>query len=335
MKNCHQDIADYHASRVILPTSSRTSLRERRNANRDRLKRGLCKNSDPLPIEFVAQGSYAHKTTIQERNNAHDIDDGAVFDEQGLKGKNGAEKSPLDARKMVRDAVDDGTFKTPPDVKTNCVRVHYNDGSHVDIPVYRQIENEDESVSFELASSYWRASDPKGVREWFEKCRSRRINEGGDQLRDLVRLFKAFCKNRPGYNLPGGFVLSVLVDECVLDYNPRLDELFRNVATAIRDRLLRSLKVNHPVVDERLAEEGDAKCRNLRDRLTDAIEKLAALDRANCRRSEVLKGWKAVFNTDFFNQAIEEAEAEEKRQSIAAVATVSCMPKPYASERPE
>ena len=335
MKNCHQDITDYHANRVILPNSSRTSLRERRNANRDRLKRGLAKNVDPLPIEFVVQGSYAHKTTIQERDNAHDIDDGVVFDEKDLKGKSGADKSPLEARKMVRDAVDDGSFKTLPEVKTNCVRVHYNDGSHVDIPVYRQIEIGDGSISFELASSNWRVSDPKGVRVWFENCRSRRSTDGADQLRDHVRLFKAFCKNRPGYSLPSGFVLSVLVDECFSDFNPRLDEVFRNVATAMRDRLLGSLKVNHPVVDERLAEEGDAKCRNLRDRLTDAIEKLTALDRANCRRSEALKVWKAVFNTDFFDQAIEEAEAEEKRQSAAAVAAVSYMPKPYASLRPE
>lgn len=329
MKNCHQDITDYHAERVILPTSLRTLLRERRNANRDRLKRGLAKNGDPLPIEFVIQGSYAHKTTIQEADNAYDIDDGAVFDSEDLEGK-----SPLEVRKMVRDAVDDGTFKTPPEVKTNCVRVHYNDGSHVDIPVYRQVEAEDGSTKFELASSSWRESDPKGVKRWFEGCRNRRSDAGGEQLRDLVRLFKAYCKQRPGYSLPSGFVLTVLVDECYRDFNPRLDEAFRDVATAIRDRLRRSLRVDHPVVDERLAEEGDPKCRTLRDRLTNAVERFATLDRANCLRSEALKVWKTTFRTDFFDKAIEEAEAEEKRKSAAAVAAVSCMPKPYASAEP-
>ncbi len=331
MKNCHEDISDYHAKRVILPTPLRAQLRERRDANRDRLKRGLKKNGIPLPIEFVIQGSYAHKTTIQEPDNAYDIDDGAVFDAEDLKGRNGAEMSPLDARKMVRDAVDDGTFKTPPEVKTNCVRVHYDDGSHVDIPVYRQIETGDGAVKFELAGSIWRESDPKGVKRWFEGCRDRRSPEGGEQLRELVRLFKAYCKNRPAYSLPSGFVLTVLEDECFHDFNARLDEAFRTVATRMRDRLRRSLKVDHPVVDERLTEEDDPKCRNLRDRLTNAVERFSTLDRANCRRSETLKVWKATFNTDFFDKAIEEAEVEEKRQSAAAVAAVSCMPKPYAS----
>jgi hypothetical protein len=34
----------------------------------------------------------------------------------------------LQARQMVRDAVDDGKFKTPPEVRSNCVRVYYEKG---------------------------------------------------------------------------------------------------------------------------------------------------------------------------------------------------------------
>jgi hypothetical protein len=37
---------------------------------------------------------------------------------------------------MVRDAVDDDKFKKPPEVRPNCVRVFYEAGYHVDLPVY-------------------------------------------------------------------------------------------------------------------------------------------------------------------------------------------------------
>jgi len=85
------------------------------------------------------------------------------------------------------------------------------------------------------------------------------------------------------------------------------------------------------VVDENLADEGDSKCLKLQELLTTSLEHLAVIDRASCRRSEALKAWKKVFNTDCFDQAISDAEAAEKRAASAAVAAVAVMPKPYAS----
>src|SRR5262249_36820625 len=58
----------------------------------------------------------------------YDIDDGVYFDKGVLVGDRGAEMSALQARQMVRDALDDGSFKTPPEVRTNCVRVYYEAG---------------------------------------------------------------------------------------------------------------------------------------------------------------------------------------------------------------
>lgn len=331
MKDCNKNITDYHKDRVVLNPDQRKLLRDRRNANRDRLKRGLKAAEKPLPKEFVIQGSYYAKTTIQEPEGAYDIDDGAVFLDEDLKGPQGGDMSPLDAKKMVRDAVDDGSFKTPPEVKTNCVRVHYNDGSHVDIPVYRKKALGDGTEQFEIASSSWRVSDPKGVNRWFDERLGLRSGENPDQMRVLIRLLKAYCKHRPGYSLPSGFVLTVLVDEAYWIYDERLDRAFRNLITAVRNRLATSKLVRHPVVDENLAESDDPKCAKLQELLTTSIEHLSVLDRASCRKSEALKAWKKVFNTDYFNDAIAEAEAEEKLAACAAVASVAVMPKPYAS----
>ena len=232
---------------------------------------------------------------------------------------------------MVRDAVDDGSFNTPPEVKTNCVRVHYNDGSHVDIPVYRKVIQADGSEKFEIASSVWKESDPKGVNNWFNEQLNLRAEEARDQMRALIRLLKAYCKHRPSYSLPSGFVLTVLVDEKYWLHDTCLDQAFRSLISAIRDRLAISKQVRHPVVDENLADYNDAKCAKLQELLSVSLEHLTVLDRSNCLKSEALKAWKKVFNTDYFDQAISDAEADEKRAAAAAVASVAVMPKPYAS----
>ncbi len=91
-------------------------MRDRRDANRDRLKKGLKSNNKPAPREFVKQGSYAMKTMVQHPDKDYDIDDGVYFNKEDLVGDRGAEMSGLQARQMVRDALDDGSFKTPPEV---------------------------------------------------------------------------------------------------------------------------------------------------------------------------------------------------------------------------
>src|SRR5688500_13765410 len=138
MKDCNKEIQSYHSDKVKLPRDKCSDLTARRDANRTRLRDGLKKAGDPAPEEFITQGSRAMDTTTQQPENAYDIDDGAVCAADALVGRNVSEKTALDTREMVRDALDDGSFKTKPEVRKNCVRVYYNDGPHVDIPVYRK-----------------------------------------------------------------------------------------------------------------------------------------------------------------------------------------------------
>src|SRR5688572_3586565 len=111
MHNCGDDVVAHHNDEVTLPQSDRTAMRDRRNANRDRLKKGLQEKGMPAPREFKSQGSYAMKTMVQHPNNAYDIDDGIYFDKEVLVTERGAEVTALQARQMVRDAIDDGSFK--------------------------------------------------------------------------------------------------------------------------------------------------------------------------------------------------------------------------------
>ena len=72
------------------------------------------------------------KTMTRHAAKDYDIDDGVYFDKEDLVGERGAEMSALQARQMVRDALDDGSFKKPPEARKNCVRVYYEAGFHVD-----------------------------------------------------------------------------------------------------------------------------------------------------------------------------------------------------------
>ena len=74
-------------------------MRDRRDANRDRLIRGLNKNNDPALDSHRSQGSYAMHTMVQNVDNDYDIDDGVIFLKENLIGSQGSDKSALDARK--------------------------------------------------------------------------------------------------------------------------------------------------------------------------------------------------------------------------------------------
>src|SRR5205085_11468185 len=107
MFDCSDDVLAYHNDEVTLPQTERTAMRDRRDANRKRLKEGLTKKKRPLPREFCKQGSYAMLTMVQHPKNDYDIDDGAYFRAIDLVGPNGGEMTALQARQMVRDAIDD------------------------------------------------------------------------------------------------------------------------------------------------------------------------------------------------------------------------------------
>ena len=336
MKGCDRDIRDYHGEEVALTQAQLEELKEHRDTNRKRVRDGLSDNDDPAPTRSITQGSYAMRTVIQEPDGAYDIDDGVVFTEESLRGPQGGEKSPLDARKMVRDAVHSDQFATPPEVKTNCVRVHYSAGHHVDIPVYRSLEDLAGETYYELASAEWKESDPEGVNAWFKDWLAQKKAAGQQNSRELIRLIKSMCKNRPSLSLPSGFVLTVLVEECYRSKEKRLDESLRDTIIEMSERLEDDPSVPHPVVEDEWLIDGDSenKTRNLLELLDRAIDTLDDLDLPSCTRSKALRAWKRVLRTDFFDERIAEAEEDDKTATAASAAVLGAAPKPWAHSAP-
>jgi len=331
MFGCSEDVLAHHNDEVTLPQADRTAMRDRRNANRDRLKRGLKDGEKPAPHEFVSQGSYAMKTMTQHPEYDYDIDDGVYFEKDVLVGERGGEMSALQAKQMVRDAVDDGGFKTKPEIHTNCVRVYYVAGYHVDLPVYRRVTIKDlwgrETFHYELASSDWKRSDARDVTEWFEMENSGQSpdTDNGRQLRRITRQIKKYARSRESWKaqILSGFGITKLVTECFHGNATREDSALHDTMKAIRDRLALNLVVAHPVTPNETITSGtdDARARFLRERLTDAINNLAPLFGSDCDRSKALKCWDKVFATTYFGERGEpKARAAPSLLKVASVA---------------
>ena len=304
MFDCSADVRAFHNQEVTLPETERKKMRSRRDSNRDRLDRNLENDDKPVPYEHVSQGSYQMKTMLRDPDNDYDIDDGAYFEKDALVGERGAHMTSLQARQMVCDAMDDGSFKKPPEVRNNCFRVFYSAGYHVDVPVYRRVEENGE-VWFELAaSSGWKRSDARDVSDWYENERD--DSEDPIQVRRINRHLKKHAKSRASWksrNLSGFGITVLLAERCVIE-SDREDRALYDTMIAIRDRLDRNTVIGHPVTPNETITTGnpDAKAAFFRDRLKEAIDNLDPLFDDDCDRETALKCWDRVFNTTFFSE---------------------------------
>lgn len=309
MHDCHRDILAYHNEDVTLPEPERDEMRKRRNTNRDRLNDGLDRNDDPEPQKCESQGSYVHRTMVQQPDKDYDIDDGVYFAAADLIQDSGKERTPRDVKEMVRLAVHSDSFKTPPKVRSNCVRVYYDAGYHVDLPVYRDVvDTVGRHIRYELAGPIWRESDPAAVTTWFLEANKNQSPDetNGRQLRRQVRLLKAFARSRRRWRkqIATGFMITTLtVDECYRADAEREDRSLYDTMSAIRDRLYCSLQILHPVVRNEELTNGpdDSKTGFLRDKLDWALAKLAVVHDPGCTRADALAAWDEVFNTEFFS----------------------------------
>lgn len=324
MFDCAKDVCAYHDQQVTLPKAEQDQMRARRDSNRTRLRNGLAKAGKPAPVEFVKQGSYALKTMVRDPDNDYDIDDGVYFAKEDLVGERGAEMTSLQARQIVRDAVDDGKFKRAPEVRSNCVRVFYEAGYHVDLPVYRRVTATTflgSKVHYELAaSSGWKRSDARVVVNWYEDERAKSAD--GQQLRRINRDLKKYARSRLSWraNILSGFGITVLTTECFSQAG-REDTALYNTMVTMRDRLKWNLQIEHPVTPGDYITSGpdDARARCLRDKLTEAIDTLQPLFKSDCTRERALKCWDKVFATTFFSEQLE----NELRAAVAAPVIVS------------
>jgi hypothetical protein len=314
MFDCSNDVVAYHNKEVTLSQVERTAMRDRRNANRNRLETRLADSDRPVPDKFIKQGSYAMLTMVHDPDNDYDIDDGVYFAQEVLVDEKGNDMEPAAVREMVCEALQDGRFNRQPEVLDACVRVFYNEGYHVDLPVYRISEDDGE---YELASGdSWVVSRAADVEDWFnqENQQLSPDEDNGRQFRRIVRYLKKYARSRIKWKgkISTGFMITTLAAECYVANRDREDTSLRDTMKRIYFRLLGSLEVNHPVTpNTRLTKgPGDQRCAFLRDRLKEALDELVVLDRLDCTGNDAAKAWDAVFNTTFFSERYESSLAK-------------------------
>jgi len=315
MFNCCDDFQKYYDADLRLGAERRSGLANVRDANLKRIKDGLADianetgESPPKLIEYKNQGGYAMHTLNQAENNDYDIDVAVIFKKEDLPN------DPIAAKNLIKEALlkRSANFVTEPEARKNAVTVWYEDGYHIDFAIYRCVENT-YGTSVEHASDVWTARSPMEVNEWF--CASVDEKSPDDspfltlgvhkkQMRRIVRYVKRFCKSRNSWNLPGGMIISTLINEVYVPDRYRDDVSLRVTMGKLKARLESSQVVWSPVRrDQELSgsEKHKKQIARLLSKLQQFIPKLDVLDKDSCTNEDARTAWNFIFNHGFWKR---------------------------------
>lgn len=327
----------FRDKRVRLSSGFKEKLLAHRSANRKRLIGRLPGYLERVKIghsDFKPQGSVAMRTIIQTKfvDEEYDIDDGLVIPRSQLVSSGGTDKTAVEVREAVRDALKDKRFNRQPKLFTNCVRMFYaNDDEekhHVDFPVYRKWITEEGNSIRELASeTSWVQSDPTRVNAWFDgivKDRNADTEGWGTQFRHLVQLLKRYCRSRKDWRdtLPNGMKLTMLVAETQPDYSDRIDTSFRAMLEALMARLENSKVIRnlaHPDEPMITRTENDENVCELLIKVSEAVDELGKLDHPEQQSMESARScWDWIFKSEGFFKEFD-----------AALSVQKCAPSPF------
>jgi Adenylyl/Guanylyl and SMODS C-terminal sensor domain len=147
------------------------------------------------------------------------------------------------------------------------------------------------------------------------------------QMRRVVRFVKRFCRSRSSWSLPGGMVVSALVDEAYRPDHQRDDVALYNTLVALRNRLRWSTTVNNPVDTSReltSSEEVRNQVERLRDKLGTMVGKLDVLFQPSCTREHARSAWDWVFNHEYWGRV------EDTLEEVSRITTVTSVPRRVA-----
>ncbi|MCI5165804.1 MAG: hypothetical protein D3903_06840 [Candidatus Electrothrix sp. GM3_4] len=233
----HKEYSTFYGE-IRITKARRESLEGNREAIKKKIKNWFSENKPKeLPPKFWGQGSFEMKTIINpipkkdDNDNTileYDLDYGVYFIE---KENENNKRSITTWHDWVYSSVKYHT-NTLPEKKNTCIRVIYDDGHHIDLPIYYK-----DGKSIELAhkTKGWTTSDPKEFYEWFNNQA-----KNDQQLRRIVRYLKAWKNYRENNNsylqLPSGFALTILATEnfCSSDDD---DKAFRDTVQKIKNSL--------------------------------------------------------------------------------------------------
>ena len=308
MFDLSKEFEEFYKDYVVLHSKEQNDLRKKKNINVKNLKEGLKEynkenNTDYKIAEIRVQGSMAMHTVVQNDNKDYDIDVAIVFEKENLKSKSEEYLGALAARNIVKNALKKKCtkFNVEPETLTNCVRITYAKGYHIDFAVYRRFKVEgNNEYLYEHAGSSWGSRNPAAINEWF----SAEVETKGQELRKIIRLSKMFCKSRDSWvNMPGGLLQSVLCDEKIQNSYTRLDEVFYYTMKNIKERLENDIEVYNPT-DTTLTllttDKHKTKMNNWCSKLGSELDKLNILFDDNCTKEVAQDAWYNFFQHSYW-----------------------------------
>jgi hypothetical protein len=253
---------DYDGN-LLLSDSRKSKLKNSRTCLRNKI-RNYFKENKPEEIQpkFTSQGSFVMETIINptpiEKDGKtitkYDLDDGVYF----LGGEEPKDRITIETyHNWIVEAID-GHTDTPPVDKNTSVRTIFDDGHHIDMPIYYKKN----SCIPELAhkANGWVESDPAAFAEWF--------NEKADvtpQLRRLTRYMKGWRDARHIKNsatrMPSGLILTILTANN-FKANNRDDIAMKDTLIAIHEELKKNfvcLRPTAPINEDLLKEYSKAR----------------------------------------------------------------------------
>lgn len=300
----------FYRQEVVLPGDSQTYLFEKGKLNVKRLKEGLSvyneiHHTSYKICERIVQGSIAMNTAVQNDSKDYDIDIAIVFKKDNI-----GDIGPLAIKNIIADALSYkfGQFSSEPEKKTNCVRINYSEGYHIDFAIYRKDVDYSGNSTYYHAGSEWKKRDPKAINDWFKG----KIETYGQNLRKVIRLSKMFCKSRDGWDMPGGLIQTVLCVEQFCD-SERLDECFYNTMCRVRDRLRFNKSINNPTDISLSLLQTEAHKQRIEvyyNRLCSFLSKLNVLNEYGCTREQSISAWSEFFNHDYWTNLLTESSTK-------------------------
>lgn len=305
MYNLSSKFNTFYRDHVVLPSESQKNLIEKKNLNIKRLKEGLQeynlerRTTYKLAEEPIIQGSVAMATVTKNESNDYDIDVAIVFEKDAIPA------GTIATKKIVVEALNKKTsqFNVQPEARTNCVRIVYAEGYHIDFAIYRRFKEDDQDeYTYEHCGSEWKNRNPRAITKWFNE----QNREHDYRLREVVRLTKMFCKSRPDnwINMPGGLILTTLSNENFKTYD-RIDERFYYTLLEIKNRLLINKEILNPTNSDtrlKLISGDNVKMTNLYNRLSDQLNKLDILFRLDCTMIQAIEAWEGFFNHTYWTE---------------------------------
>lgn len=296
MKQMNKKINNFYSEEVILSHEKISDLRQKKDLNIDRLKEGISVYNEKHGKEYelyesLEQGSIAMSTAIEPEYDDFDIDVGIIFKSDNIPSQTEEVKDLIIEFLSPYNYL----FKRNPIKKENCIRIEYQDDYHIDFAIYRVSGD-----YYEHCGNEWTERNPRSITNWFIE----RNKEYDNNLRKITRLIKYFAKSRKEWDICGGLIISIIIEEQIDETNKNLDldELMLDIIKKLISRIDTNKSVLNPINFQEIITDDNHKQKliNLKEKLELFVNDLnSAYNDSNIEN--ICVAWNKFFKTDYFD----------------------------------